>query len=57
MPTGFLLPPPTEPESTIGRIGKIHGERMVTIPARNANAKSKIIVFFLFTGVWEYKPQ
>jgi hypothetical protein len=36
IPRGFLLDPKL-PESTIGRIGKIHGERIVIIPAKKAN--------------------
>ena len=34
-PIGRLFPPVIEPERTIGRIGKIHGERIVTIPPKN----------------------
>lgn len=44
MPSGRFLLPPTAPESTIGRIGKIHGERIVTIPAKNANP-NRIIIY------------
>jgi len=35
-PRGLLLPPERDPESTIGKIGNMHGERIVTIPAKNA---------------------
>ena len=45
-PKGRAFPvfwPPIDDESTIGNIGKIHGLRTVTIPAKNANATSKII--------------
>ena len=34
---------PIVEERIIGRIGRIHGERIVTIPAKNAKAISKII--------------
>ena len=42
-PSGFFFPPVSVPESTMGRIGSIHGERMVTIPPKKAN-KSNIII-------------
>ena len=35
--------PPTLDERIIGKTGKIQGERIVTIPARNAKAISKIL--------------
>ena len=37
IPNGRLFPPVSVPESTIGKIGNIHGERIVTIPAKKAN--------------------
>ncbi len=43
IPSGLFFPVATLPESTIGRIGKIHGDRIVTIPARKANASKSII--------------
>src|SRR5258708_18695699 len=36
IPNGRFLSPLT-PERTIGRIGKIQGDKIVTIPAKNAN--------------------
>jgi hypothetical protein len=45
-PMGRDLPesfPPMVEDKTIGRIGKIQGERIVTTPAKNAKAISKII--------------
>jgi hypothetical protein len=47
IPNGFLFPELTLPERTIGRIGRIHGERIVIIPARKANVRSNIIFFKL----------
>jgi len=57
MPSGFLRLPPTDPERTIGSIGKIQGEIIVTIPARKANAKSnninkEIITLSLFYSIF-----
>ena len=43
IPKGRLLSPLTVPESTIGRIGRIQGDKIVTIPARNANNNNIII--------------
>ena len=37
MPIGLRCPPFKEPERTMGRIGKIQGESMVTKPAMNEN--------------------
>ena len=37
--------PPIEEERMMGSIGNIQGESIVTIPARNANAMSSIILF------------
>ncbi len=48
-PIGLPLPvclPPIVEERMMGRIGRIQGERMVTIPARNANAIKSIIIGF-----------
>ena len=46
MPYGRFLPPLTLVR-TIGRIGRIQGERIVTIPARNANKSKSIILLKL----------
>lgn len=35
IPKGLLCPP-TLPDNTIGKIGRTHGDRIVTIPATNA---------------------
>jgi len=46
-PIGLALPvliPLTLDVRTIGKIGRIHGESTVIIPAKNANVKSNIIV-------------
>jgi len=46
-PTGRDFPiffPPTVEDRIIGRTGRIQGERMVTIPAMNANKESTIIL-------------
>ena len=37
-PSGRARPPPTPPERTIGRTGRMQGERMVTIPETKAKA-------------------
>lgn len=45
-PIGRDLPapfPPTVEDNIIGRIGKMHGERIVTMPATNAKIISSII--------------
>jgi hypothetical protein len=45
-PSGRDVPicfPPILEESMIGKIGSIQGERIVTIPAINANASNSII--------------
>ena len=39
-PSGFFFPPVRVPDKTIGSIGRIHGERIVIIPAKNAKAMS-----------------
>ena len=51
IPSGRDLPisfPPMLDESTIGSTGKMQGESIVTIPARNANAVSKSILFDIY---------
>src|SRR5262249_35071356 len=47
IPKGFLFPPVDDEESTIGRIGQIHGESMVTNPETKANKSNIIIVLRL----------
>jgi len=42
-PIGLRLPSPAELERIIGNIGKIHGESMVTTPAKNENVRTLII--------------
>lgn len=44
IPSGFLFPPVTEPANTMGRIGRIQGDKMVTIPATKANNMRMIIL-------------
>ncbi len=36
IPKGLLCPPPTLPDKTIGKTGRIQGDKTVTIPAKNA---------------------
>ena len=36
--------PPIVEERIIGRMGKIHGDKIVIIPAKNANRSNKIIL-------------
>ena len=36
IPRGLCFPPAIPPDRTIGNIGKIQGERIVTIPPKNA---------------------
>jgi hypothetical protein len=36
---------PMEEDNTIGNMGKIQGDKIVTIPARNAKRSNKIIVY------------
>ncbi len=43
MPYGRFLSPPTDPERTIGRIGRIHGDNIVTIPAKKEKANKSIM--------------
>lgn len=50
-PSGLFLPEvSTEDESIIGSIGRIHGERIVAIPAKKAKAKSRIIYMMFFNS-------
>ena len=46
-PKGLFLPSPIVEERMIGNSGKMQGERIVTIPARNAKAKRIIITLGL----------
>lgn len=46
-PTGRFLLPVTELERIIGSNGRMHGERIVTTPAKNANPARRIIVELL----------
>lgn len=43
-PYGLYLPPAIPPLRTSGRMGKIHGDRIVTNPPANANKVSNIIL-------------
>ncbi|GIK84131.1 MAG: hypothetical protein BroJett025_07530 [Patescibacteria group bacterium] len=45
-PRGLLFPPEREPLRTIGNMGKIHGDRIVTNPAKKAKSISKIILIY-----------
>jgi hypothetical protein len=48
-PRGLFLPPVRVPDSTIGRIGRMHGERIVTMPPINAkNNKSSITYYYTY---------
>lgn len=47
MPYGRFLSPLTVPERTIGRIGRMQGDKMVTIPAKNANISKIIILLYI----------
>jgi hypothetical protein len=38
-PKGLFFPPTIELDKTIGNIGRIHGDRIVTIPPRNEKLK------------------
>jgi hypothetical protein len=42
-PRGLFFPPPMDPDKTIGSIGNMQGERMVTIPAKKAKRIKRII--------------
>ena len=44
IPKGFLFPPPTVPDKTTGKMGRMHGERMVTTPPKKAKRISKNII-------------
>ena len=47
-PTGLAIPtltPPMPEDRTIGRMGRMHGESIVTTPARNENKISKYFKF------------
>ena len=39
IPQGLRFPLMTDPPSTIGRTGRMQGDKIVTIPARNANRR------------------
>ncbi len=43
IPSGFFLSDVMEELKIIGRIGRIQGERIVTIPAKKAKSRRKII--------------
>ena len=43
IPRGFLFPEVTPPDKTIGKIGKMQGERIVTIPPKKAKRTRRII--------------
>jgi hypothetical protein len=45
IPNGRRLPPVNDPDKTIGRIGKMQGERMVTIPPKKEKIIRMIILF------------
>ena len=47
MPIGRFLLPVKEPERMIGRIGRMQGERIVTMPARRAKRIKMIISFMV----------
>jgi hypothetical protein len=42
-PKGLFLPPLSDPDKTIGRIGRMHGERIVTTPPIKANIIKRIM--------------
>jgi hypothetical protein len=46
-PNGLRFPPVMEPDRTMGRIGRIHGERIVTIPPTKAN-RSNTNIYVLY---------
>ena len=46
IPKGRFLSPLTLAR-TIGRIGRMHGERIVTIPAKKANRSKRIILLII----------
>ena len=45
IPRGFLFPPPTVPDKTTGKIGRIQGERIVTTPPKKAKRISNGIFY------------
>src|SRR3989344_5675370 len=50
-PRGLRFPElSTEEDKITGSIGKMHGERMVTIPAKKANASSKIMRYLILNN-------
>ena len=56
MPNGRFLSP-LMPERTIGRIGKIHGDKIVTIPAKKANSNKSIIVILFYNSLFYTNSQ
>jgi hypothetical protein len=57
-PNGFLFPPVTPADKTIGRIGQIHGANIVTMPERNVKkSKTNIMLYIHFMNnskiLWE----
>ena len=58
-PRGLLFPPVNEPDRTIGNIGRIHGDKMVTIPAMKANKISTNISCILPHSLFllHFQPQ
>ena len=54
-PKGLFLPPVKEPVNTTGSIGKIQGERIVTIPAKNAKRINRNITVMLVEVVKNIK--
>lgn len=49
MPIGLLCPPDNEPERTMGNIGNMQGDRIVTKPAINAKKiKSNINLVYTY---------
>ncbi len=47
-PSGRFLPPVSVPDNTMGRIGSMQGESMVTIPPRKAKNKRIIMLQCVF---------
>lgn len=43
-PSGRLLPPVSDPDNTIGKMGNMQGDKIVTNPAIKAKTSSIIIV-------------
>jgi len=46
IPEGRHLPSPTDPDKTMGSTGSMQGDRIVTIPAANAKARSRAIAAY-----------